>query len=408
MPLRLAIDKNNVKLERLLLIVLPIVQFTHITDFMLMMPLGPQLMRAFAMGTHAFATAVSAYTFSASIFGLLGAFFMDRFDRKRALLFLYAGFAAGTLGCALAPTYILLLCARIVAGAFGGMLSALCLSIVADAFGEERRGMAMGVMMSAFSLASVLGVPLGLFLANLWGWHAPFLFLAGLCLLVWLWAAFMLPPLRAHLRTDAVADKPWLIFEIVAKSANQRWALAFMVFIMFAGFSVIPFISPYLVANAGMAEQALPLLYLIGGAFVFFTSQAIGRLSDRYGKPRMFRIITVISLLPLLLVTNMGRMPLWFILASTTIFFIFVSGRIVPAMAMISATVEPRHRGRFMSLVSSVQQLGSGCAAQTAGMIIVSGADGRFLHYNWVGWLAVASSVICIGISTRIKTLAAA
>lgn len=146
--------------EKLLLFILAAIQFTNIVDFMIMMPLGPQLMRLFDISPRQFSLLVSAYTFSAGIFGFLAAFQIDKFDRKTALLFVYSGFLLGTFACALAPGYEWLIAARVFTGAFGGVLGALVLSVVGDTIPMERRATAMGLVTAAFSVASVFGVPL--------------------------------------------------------------------------------------------------------------------------------------------------------------------------------------------------------------------------------------------------------
>src|SRR5207245_8497359 len=113
-------------------------------------------------GPLQFALVVSSYGCSAALAGLLAAFFIDRFDRKITLLVLYAGLTIGTLLCAIAPGYWSLMMARIVAGAFGGIGGAFILVIIGDAFPEIRRGRATGVVMTAFSIASIAGLPVGM------------------------------------------------------------------------------------------------------------------------------------------------------------------------------------------------------------------------------------------------------
>jgi len=269
--------------ERLLLLILAMVQLTNVLDFVVMMPLGPQFMRYFSISPQAFGMMVSSYTFSAAIFGFLGAFFIDRFDRRVALLVLYAGFTLGTFCCALAPTYELLTLARSLAGAFGGIIGAVVMAIVGDAFPEARRGAATGVIMSSFSIASIAGVPFGLYLAHLLSWQAPFFMLAALSAVTWLGAFCLLPPLTRHLQC-AVLASPIDEIRLVLSLPNTLRAFAFMSTLMLAGFSVIPFISPYMVGNVGLSESDLPYIYLFGGFATFFTSRYIGVLSDRYGK----------------------------------------------------------------------------------------------------------------------------
>jgi len=116
--------------ERATLLTLAAVQFTHILDFMIMMPLGAQLMEVFQISPAQFTQLVASYGFAAAISGLAGGFVLDRFDRKRSLVVLYAGFGLATLACALAPTHHTLILARLAAGAFGGLAASMVTAMV--------------------------------------------------------------------------------------------------------------------------------------------------------------------------------------------------------------------------------------------------------------------------------------
>lgn len=387
-----------------LLIVLAIIQFTHIVDFMIVMPLGPMLMRFFEISPQQFGTLVSSYTFSASIFGLVGALVMDRFDRKKVLLTLYTGFISGTLACGLAPSFSILMVARIFTGAFGGGIGAIILSMIGDQVPEQRRGAGTGVIMSAFSLASILGVPFGLSLATWSSWHLPFLFLGSLSLGAWLLAAALLPEMKHHMQRKRKLS-PAKNFVSILRKKNLRWSLSLIWFLMLSGFSIIPFLSPYLVLNVGMKESQLPLIYMCGGAFTFFSARWIGALSDRYGKPNTFRIMAGLAVFPLLLMTHLPRVPLPFILVTTTIFMVVVSGRTVPGMALITSSVHPWQRGSFMSLNSSVQMVGAATASLLGGLILQNSPTGELLHFNWVGWLAVLFNLIALMVVGKIKII---
>ncbi|NBV42296.1 MFS transporter, partial [bacterium] len=360
--------------------ILACIQFTHILDFVIMMPLGPQLMRAFSIGPAEFGMIVSAYTFSAGLFGFLGAFVMDRIDRKVALLVTYTGFIAGTLWCGVAPSHYALIAARVLAGAFGGVMGALIFSIIGDVFPESQRGKATGIVMSAFSVASVIGIPAGLFLASRFGWHVPFFMIGGFGIAVLTVAMFILPSMREHLSTDSQPAGPVEIISRTLTTPNEMWAILLNLLLVFSAFSVIPYVASFMVANVGVHESQLPWIYLAGGGLTFFSSQFIGRLSDRIGKRRTFIGVTALSMLPLLIVPSLPHLPFYIVLVPSTLFFILVSGRFVPAMAMITSAVPARHRGSFLSLVTAVQQAGSGLAAYSSGLIIKTGSDGRFLH----------------------------
>ena len=393
------------KNERVLLLTLAGIQFTHILDFMIMMPLGPQLIRLLHITTPEFALLLSSYTFAAAGSGLLAATYVDRFDRRKLMLVLYILFIIATLFCGLAPNYSALLIARALAGAFGGVLGAMVQTVVADAIPFERRGQAMGTVMAAFSLSTVAGVPLGLLLANQipsLGWRAPFFFIvlvAGAFLVI---CYKILPRMTAHMtrpRKGSIFQQIYL----VAKEPNHLKAFGFIALQMMAGFSVIPYLALYMTSNVGLPESFITVIYLCGGAATFFSARLIGRMADKHGKSRMFKWVALASFIPVLIATHLPPVPWWVALLNATAFFVLVSGRMIPAMAMISAAATQQVRGTLMSLVSSVQMLASGLASLVAGLIITRSATGQMEHYNIVGYLAVASGFAAIWMMQRLK-----
>ncbi|MDK9702779.1 MAG: MFS transporter [Sulfuritalea sp.] len=393
--------------ERMLLLTLAGIQFAHILDFMIMMPLGPILMRELHVGTHEFGLLVSAYTFTAAFTGVLAAAFVDRFERKRLLLTMFALFAVATLACGLAPGYWTLLAARGTAGAFGGVLGSMVQTMVGDLIPFERRGRASGTIMSAFSLATVAGVPLSLYLANHFGWRFPFVFIAALSCGLLLLGVKMLPVLRGHLPSAIVSETerahPLAAMRDVLRDANHLRALLFMALIMFSGFTVIPYITIYVTANIRIRQEDIPLIYLAGGCATFFTSRLIGRLADARGKIRVYRWMALCSMVPLFAQTHLGPVPLWLMLIWSTLFFIFVPGRMVPVMAIVTSAVQPRLRGTFLSMNGAVQQLASGAASYIGGVMISVDAAGRIVGYGNVGWLAIGATLTAMAFVGQIR-----
>lgn len=391
----------------MLLVTLAGVQFAHILDFMIMMPLGPILMRELGVGTHEFGLLVSSYTFTAAFTGVLAAVFVDRFERKRMLLTMFALFALATLACALAPDYGTLLLARGAAGGFGGILGAMVQTMVGDLIPFERRGRASGTIMSAFSLSTVAGVPLSLYLANHFGWRFPFIFIAvlscGFLALGWK----MLPVLRGHLATATVSESerahPLSAMLAVLRDANHLRALLFMALIMFSGFTVIPYITIYVTANVGIRQQDIPLIYLVGGCATFFSSRLVGRLADAHGKIRIYRLMALCSIVPLFVQTHLVPVPLWVMIVCSTVFFVFVPGRMVPAMAIVTSAVQPRLRGTFLSMNGAIQQLASGGASYLGGAMIAADASGRIVGYDMVGYLAIAATLTAMAFVGQIQ-----
>ena len=382
--------------ERFFLFSLAGIQFTHILDFMIMMPLGPEFIRELNINTHEFGLLLSSYTFAAAIAGVFATYFVDRFERRVLLLSLYACFIIATLVCGLAPDYHSLFIARAFAGAFGGILGSLVQTIIADSIPFERRGKALGTVMSAFSVSTVAGVPLSLFLANnipSLGWRAPFIFIALISSFILYLGYRNIPKISGHLGHSHEGSRLSQIWNIFVAHQHLR-AFIFMALIMLTGFSVIPYIALYLTSNVGIDNSYISLIYLCGGIATLMSSRIIGHMADRYGKVKVFRVLAVISLVPLLVTTNLMPVPLWVVLINSTAFFVLVSGRMIPAMAIVSQVVEAKIRGTFMSLVGSVQMLASGLASVIAGVVVTIGADGKMDHYNLVGYGAALCGLL--------------
>ncbi len=389
--------------ERMVLVILAAVQFTTIVDFMIVMPLGPQLMRTLGIGPTQFGLIVSSYTFAAGAAGLVASSIVDRFARRTTFIALYAGFLVGTCFCALAPSYHLLVAARVATGAFGGILGGMAMAIIGDVFPENRRGRATGSLMTGFALASVAGVPLGLYVGTEYGWHIPFLALAIAGLPVLVLARLALPPLNAHVGKSRAHPITSLIETFT--QGNHLNAFALIVTIMIGSFTVFPYLSPYLVANVGMTEQQLPLVYIVGGGLTLFTSPLIGRLADRYGKLTMYRLILPWSALLLLVITHLPRVPLGIAVAVFGALMVCNTGRMIAAIAMVTSSVEPARRGAFLSANSSVQHVAAGLGAYLGGTIVTQSANGQIEHFGAVGWIATTVTLASLWLAGRVRIL---
>jgi predicted MFS family arabinose efflux permease len=381
--------------EKWLVVTLAAINFTHILDFMIMMPLGNYLMPYFRISPQQFTSLVAAYTISAGISGFIAAFFVDKFDRKKILMTGYLGFLLGTIACGFAPSFLTLLFARIFAGVFGGLIAAQVLSIIADVFPYERRGTAMGAVMSAFSIASTFGVPFSLYLANLISWHAPFLFIGFVGIVLIPLIGKYVPAMTAHIQTGNPNTNKLDALTTVLRNRKQRLALLYSGMIMLGHFLIIPFINPYLEFNNGYSRQQTPLVYLVGGIAAFFASNILGRVADKYGKLRVFLICIVLSLPLVVVITNLP--PIYFpvVLLFFALWFVVATGRGVTAQAMVSSVVEAEKRGSFMSFNSSVQQLGTGASSLVAGFVVLQGEGGKILRYSWLGYLSVVVLLFC-------------
>ncbi|HEV3146629.1 MAG TPA: MFS transporter [Gemmataceae bacterium] len=389
--------------ERLILLVLAAVQFTSIVDFVVVMPLGPVLERELGLTPARFGLIVSSYTYAAGCAGLLASVILDRFARRTAFLTLYAGFLTGTLACGLAPTYEWLLAARVLTGAFGGVLGGMAMAIVGDVFHEKRRGTATGTLMSAFALASVVGVPAGLTLGQRFGWHVPFLTLAILGIPIFFVAANALPRLDAHLGAKREHEHSFAQLRATFTEPNHLRAFALTVSLMFGAFTVIPFLSPYLVSNVKIPENRLAVVYIAGGVLTLIGAPIAGRLADRFGKLLVYRSAAPLLALGILVATNLPRVTLPLATLVMALVMLCNASRMVPAMAMITSSVAPHRRGGFLGANSAVQHVSAGLGAFVGGFILTKAPDGTIERYPLVGFLGIAATLLSLWLAGRIR-----
>ena len=375
--------------QKFAIFILAVTQFTVILDFMVMSPLGDMLMKSLDIKPHHFGLAVSAYAFSAGVSGLLTAGFADKFDRKKLLLFFYTGFIAGTICCGVAQTYPLLVGARIITGLFGGVIGSVSMAIIADLFGIEQRGRVMGFIQMGFGASQVLGIPVGLYLANLWGWHAPFLWVAGMAGIVAFLIAARLRPLTAHL---AVQHDKTALTHLLHTIAKKEYRIAFSAtaLLSIGGFMMMPFGSAFAINNLGITQQQLPIIFMVAGVSTLVVMPLIGKLSDKVDKFKIFALACVWMVVMVLIYTNLSVTPLWLVIIFNVLMMAGIMSRMIPSTAMVTAIPVLQDRGAFMSINSSLQQIAGGIAAAFAGIIVVQKNKFSPLeHYNTLGYIII-------------------
>ncbi len=384
------------------LAILAAIQFMHIVDFMVIMPLAKKFEELFDITTNQFGWLVSSYTLAAFVSGIAATFFIDRISRKASLMIGFMGFIVGNLLCAVAPGFYTFLAARVVTGAFGGLLSGVTFSIIGDLIEPAKRGRATGILMMAFSVAAVMGVPAGIWLANSYFLQLPYYLIAVGSMLILVFAWVKMPALRDHLfgpRMNVVRQ----IQAVLSDKKHQRLYLM-MVFHFVAGFSIIPYIAGFMQKNNGVTDSQLPVIYLSGGIATIISSPIVGWLSDRYGNVRIYSFISLLASIPFMLVTYEWTRVFPVLMTFTVLFFVFVSGRMVPAMALLNNTVSPAHRGTFMSLNGSVQQLAMSLGAIAASFILYAPAGKPIQNYAWVGIFGIIFNIAAIFVANTFKS----
>ena len=378
--------------QKMVVGMLAFLQFAVILDFMVMAPLGAMIMPALGITPAQFGLVVSAYAFSAGAAGLLAAGFADRYDRKRLLLFFHAGFVLGTLWCGLAASFETLLLARIVTGLFGGVIGSVVLAIATDLFLPQQRGRVMGLIQTAFAASQVLGIPVGLFLSNHWGWQMPFLAMAVLGLLGGIAIAWRMRPVADHL---ALPQEHTAWKHLFHTLAERRYLLAFAVtaLVSTGGFMLMPFSSAFIVNNLGIHVEHLPVIYLVTGSCTIVFGPLIGRASDAFGHLRVFMFGTAVSIITVLIFTHLGPVSLPVIIGVNTVMFVGIFSRMIPFRALVSAVPSVAQRGSFNAVSASIQQLSGGLASVLAGHIVVTGTNGTLQHFDQVGYVVIAAAV---------------
>lgn len=381
--------------EAFVIAILTILQFSIILDFMVLSPLGPILRPALQISPAQFGIVVAAYAISAGLSGLLAAGFADKYDRKKLLLFFYSGFIIGTLFCGLAPTYHLLLGARIFTGIFGGVIGSITFAIVTDLFKIEVRGRVMGFLQMAFASSQVLGLPIGLYFAEKWGWHSPFIMIVMVSVLVAIAIIIFLKPIDGHLRVKSDRNA----FVHLAKTvSNSTYLKTFAATTLLAtgGFMMMPFGADFGVNNLKLTLKQLPTLYMVTGVASMILGPLIGKVSDGWGKYRMFVAGSVLMVFIVIIYCNLGPTPIWVVMGLNIVMFAGISARMISSQALVSAVPELADRGAFMSLNSATQQISGGIASYVAGMIVIQAPSGELLHYDTLGYVVAVSIVITI------------
>jgi predicted MFS family arabinose efflux permease len=387
--------------EKAVIAILGFLQFTVILDFMIISPLGAIVMPSLNISPKQFGLAVSSYAFSAGVSGFLAAGFADRFDRKRMLLFFYFGFMLGTLLCALASTYPLLLVARVVTGLFGGVIGSVVLAIATDLFPLGMRGRVMGVISTAFAASQVLGLPAGLFLTSHWDWHAPFFAIIAIGVPAGVIIMLFMRPIVGHL---ALKQERSALTHLVNTITEPRYRLAFVLVMLLptGGYMLMPFGTAYIVNNVGLNFSVLPVIYLVTGLSTIFVGPLVGKASDSFGKFPMFCVGSIVTLIMVPIWTNIGHVPLATVVVINVILFAGIFSRMIPAQALISAIPEPAKRGAFNAVSASSQQFAGGVSATVAGWLIIQKPNGSIAHFDWLGYVVMTITLVTIVLMYRV------
>ncbi|MFB6457230.1 MFS transporter [Chitinophaga sp. Hz27] len=391
--------------QKLIVLMLALTQFTVVLDFMVLSPLGDILMKSMKITPDHFGIVVAAYAFSAGASGLLTAGFADKYDRKKLLIFFYGGFMLGTLCCGLSTNYTMLVASRTITGLFGGVIGSISMAIVTDLFPLEQRGRVIGFAQMGFGASQVLGIPVSLYIANRWGWESPFFMVVILAGLIMNLIIFRLPPVTAHLKMQHDKSIVQHLLHTIKKK-DYRVAFTATALLSIGGFMMMPFGSTYAINNLHVTQEQLPILFTASGCASLIIMPLIGKLSDKVDKFGLYTVAACWLMVMVVIYTNITPQPLWILVVINVLMLAGILARMVPATTMVTAIPVMEDRGAFMSINASLQQIAGGVAAVLTGMIVTrKDSFSPLQHYDIVGWVVVAFSLISIVLLGRVSKM---
>lgn len=391
--------------QKLIIVLLALLQFTVVLDFMILSPLGDVLMKSLGLTTIQFGTVVSAYAISAGVSGFLAAGFADKYDRKKLLLFFYVGFVLGTLFCGLANSYATLFAARVFTGIFGGVIGSISMAIITDLFTLQQRGRVMGFVQMAFAGSQILGIPMGLLLATNFGWQSTFYMIVVLAFIIGLLVVIKMNPVTEHLKLQKTKSA---FMHLVSTIKNKEYRIGYIATAMLSmgGFMLMPFTSAFLVNNVNIPQNQLAIIFLFTGISSIIIMPLVGKLSDKIDKFKLFTIGSLIAIAMIICYCNLTPVPIWVVILINMILFMGIMSRMVPATALTSAVPNAADRGAFMSVNSSLQQMAGGVAAIFGGLVIVQETKSSPLqHFDTLGYVMSALILWCIYLVYRVSRL---
>lgn len=387
------------------MVILALLQFTIILDFMVISPLGDILIKDLGISTSQFGIVVSSYAFSAGGAGILAAGFADKFDRKKLLMFFYTGFILGTLICGLSNDYTLLLVARTVTGLFGGVIGSISLAIITDVFEVQQRGRVMGVVQMAFAVSQIMGIPIGIFLANHYGWHSTFLMIVVLAIFILIAVFTKMQAIDAHLKIQREHNAFQHLLNTIKNPRYQTGFMAIM-FLAIGGYMLMPFTSTFLINNVGITKSELPLVFMFTGVSSMIVMPLIGRLSDKVDKFKIFLVGSLLAVIMVNVYTHLPHIPLWEVIVVNVILFAGIMSRAIPVSSLNTSVPAAQDRGAFMSINSSLQQIAGGIGAVIAGFVVHQETkQSPIENFDLLGYVVSTIILLCIWFVYRVSRM---
>jgi len=334
---------------------------------MIISPILPQIGDDLDIADAVLGTLVSAYSLMVALFAILSGPVSDRFGRRRILLI---GCVTMTVALSLhgfVDGYVSFLLVRVFAGMAGGMLSGAAVSYIGDYFPYERRGWATGWVMSGAAFGQIIGIPMGIVMAERWGFRSPFYLFAATMAGTVLLLFFQVPqPTGKRSKGRLTVRRAVDDYVAMLRRPEIAWAAA-AYFMMFMGVSIfVIYLPTWLERDIGASGDQIALMFLVGGIANVLTGPQAGKLSDRIGRKGIILMacvgLSILMILTVPLVTNVVTAYVFFFLT-----MVLVAMRISPFSALLTTLVSDERRGSLMSLTVALGQLGFALGGAVSG-----------------------------------------
>lgn len=363
-----------------------------------MMPLGSFLLESWNVSTGQFGLLISSFAIAGGIASFVAVFYIQRYNRLKALFWIFLCFTLGLWLTSFAPNYEVLLLSRIFTGIFGGLVGPLILAEISVQFEYSNRSKPISITTIALALASIIGVPLGLYLAQMDTWRLPFIVLSGLSSVVSFLLYFVHSP-----QEKVINKKKKINLKAFFTERKPIMGLLLTILVSFSQFIIFIYLAPYFVQNLGVTEKQLSFIYLVGGVSILVFAPVIGFLSDKYGKQKIYILLSLLLTVPIYMISHCSFLLFQEILILSVFYFGLDAGRRIPVNTIISELASVEDRTAYLNLCSSIKKMAIGSAALIGGFVIQTLPNHQLLNFDQLGIIALGSITLSIFLVLRIK-----
>ncbi|MDV5171347.1 MFS transporter [Photobacterium rosenbergii] len=374
-----------------------LINMLSVGTLMMIMPLGPDLVRDIGLAGEQVGLISGGATLGSALIGFLLAPYLDKFDRKKSLVFFLVSRSVFILLCSWSESPVQLIVVFVIAGCFSGPLNGLVMASVIDATRVEERGRAMAFVASGFSLAAILVVPVSLLIAQYSSWQMAFILsgVLGLVLAGILQLCFpkLSQPQQNTTQASGSLSQPSQGLKAMVLSLPFALSIAMTSIAIFGHFLLVPNISTYFQFNLSFPREEISYLYFFGGIASILAMRWSGKLLDRGFLISTFSSLTLLVIA--VVYTGFVYQP-----NSVLIYVIFIlfmassSARSAMVSAVVSRCPPPQFRAAFMSYQSTASNVAAGLASVVSSLYLSTASNHQLQGIDELAGLTILCSLV--------------